>query len=80
MNTIRKTHAGHWADNSTRFADLGAGVSHRQAEGDFSFSPDFDEADRTSRNNAPMLLAAAMVALPFAIAGVVLLVRYFLKA
>ena len=70
-----KTHAGHWADNSTRFADLGAGVSHRQAEGDFKF-PEHDKEDFAHPVRLGRVLAAYLVLM----AVVVLLVRYFLKA
>lgn len=76
-----KTHAGHWADNSTRFADLGAGVSHRQAEGPYVCSPDgCEEPHDRSQGNLPMLIAAVVVFLPILIAAVVLLARFFLKA
>jgi hypothetical protein len=80
MNTIRKTHAGHWADNSTRFADLGAGVSHRQAEGAFVCSPRDESQDESTNGRGFVTLGRVLFGYLALMAVVVLLVRYFLKA
>jgi len=66
-----RTHAGHWADNSTRFADLGAGVSHRQAEGDFRF-PEHDKEDFAH----PVRLGRVLLGFIALLFGVVLAAKY----
>ena len=68
---MRTTH-GHWADNSTRFADLGAGVSHRQAEGDFKF-PEHDKDDMVN----PVGLGRVLLGYVALVVAVVAAVKYF---
>jgi hypothetical protein len=69
---MRTTH-GHWADNSTRFADLGAGVSHRQAEGAFVY-PEHDKDDMVN----PVGLGRVLLGFIALLLGVVLAVKYLI--
>lgn len=72
MNTIRKTHPGHWAEQTTQFADLRAGVSHRQEEGGFVF-PEHDPEDIAH----PVALGRVLLAYFALVVAVIAAVKYF---